>query len=306
MIEHAYADVNGVRLHYAFCGGGPLIMFLHGFPEYWDMWKEQLKEFGKDHMAVAPDMRGYNLSSKPQEVSQYKQKYLIEDIRQLAEYLGYKKFTLVAHDWGGAVAWTFAMFYPQYLETLIIVNSPYPVTFERELRDNPEQRKASSYMLFFRSPEAEKKLSENNYSWLLNMAFGDIIKSGVLKEEDIQGYINAWSQPGALTGGLNYYRATNVAALENLEEALKRPALGESLPVITVPTLVIWGEKDKALLIGCVDGLEKYIPNLSVKRIPDASHWVVREKPGQVNLLIREFLKRKYQPEVPGRITNRE
>jgi pimeloyl-ACP methyl ester carboxylesterase len=306
LIEHAYADVNGVRLHYAFCGGGPLIMFLHGFPEYWDMWKEQLKEFGKDHMAVAPDMRGYNLSSKPQEVSQYKQKYLIEDIRQLAEYLGYKKFTLVAHDWGGAVAWTFAMFYPQYLETLIIVNSPYPVTFERELRDNPEQRKASSYMLFFRSPEAEKKLSENNYSWLLNMAFGDIIKSGVLKEEDIQGYINAWSQPGALTGGLNYYRATNVAALENLEEALKRPALGESLPVITVPTLVIWGEKDKALLIGCVDGLEKYIPNLSVKRIPDASHWVVREKPGQVNLLIREFLKRKYQPEVPGRITNRE
>ena len=293
MIEHAYADVNGVRLHYAFCGGGPLIMFLHGFPEYWDMWKGQLKEFGKDHMAVAPDMRGYNLSSKPQEVSQYKQKYLMEDIRQLAESLGYKKFTLVAHDWGGAVAWTFAMFYPQYLEKLIIVNSPHPVTFERELRDNPGQRKASSYMLLFRSPEAEKKLSKNNYSWLLNMAFGDIIKSGVLKEEDIQGYINAWSQLGALTGGLNYYRATNVAALENLEEALKRPALGESLPVITVPTLVIWGEKDKALLIGCMGGLEKYVPNLSVERIPDASHWVVREKPGQVNLLIREFLKRK-------------
>ena len=293
MIEHAYADVNGVRLHYAFCGGGPLVMFLHGFPEYWDMWKEQLKEFGKNHLAVAPDMRGYNLSSKPQEVSQYKQKYLMEDIRQLAEYLGYKKFTLVAHDWGGAVAWTFAMFYPQYLEKLIIVNSPHPVSFERELRDNPEQRKASSYMLLFRSPEAEKRLSENNYSWLLNMAFGDIIKSGVLKEEDIKGYIDAWSQPGALTGGLNYYRVTNVAALENLEEALKRPAVGDSLPVITVPTLVIWGEKDKALLIGCVDGLEKYIPNLSVKRIPDASHWVVREKPDQVNVLISEFLKRK-------------
>lgn len=124
MIEHSYADVNGINLHYAHCGKGPLIMFLHGFPEYWDMWKKQLEEFGKDHLAVAPDMRGYNLSSKPQEVSQYKQKYLMEDIRLLAEHLGYKRFILAAHDWGGAVAWTFAMFCPQCLEKLIIVNAP--------------------------------------------------------------------------------------------------------------------------------------------------------------------------------------
>ena len=290
MIQHEFAEVNGVKLHYAFNGKGKLIMFLHGFPEYWDMWKAQLNEFGKDHLAVAPDMRGYNLSSAPADPKQYRQKILAEDIRQLAEHLGQKKFTLVAHDWGGGVAWTFAILFPQYLEKLIIINSPHPATFERELRNNPEQRKASSYMLFFRSPEAEKKLEENNYSILLNLAFGDLIKSGVLKDDDIKGYIKAWSQPGALTGGLNYYRATNVEALENLEEALKKPPLGELIPKINVPTLVIWGEKDTALLTGCIDGIEQYVPNVTVKRVPDASHWIVREKPELVNKYMREFI----------------
>lgn len=292
MIEHAYADINGVNLHYAYSGKGPLIMFLHGFPEYWAMWKEQLKEFGQDYLAVAPDMRGYNLSSKPGEVGQYKQKYLMEDIRQLAEYLGFKEFILVAHDWGGAVAWTFAMFYPQYLDKLVIINAPHPVTFERELRNNPAQRKASRYMLLFRSKEAEKILSENNFSNLLDMAFSEIIKNGVLTDDDIKGYIGAWSQPGALTGGLNYYRAANVDALENFEEAVKKPALGGLLPIIKLPTLVIWGEKDTALLIGCIDGLDNYVTECTIQRVADASHWIVREKPELLNSMIRDFLKR--------------
>jgi pimeloyl-ACP methyl ester carboxylesterase len=291
VIEHAFADVNGIRLHYAHSGRGPLIIFLHGFPEYWEMWKAQLEEFGKDHLAVAPDMRGFNLSSKPAEVSQYRQKHLVEDIRQLAEFLGYKKFVLVAHDWGGIVAWLFAMFYPNYLDRLVIINAPHPVTFERELRENPEQRKASNYMLLFRSPEAEARLSGDDYSWLLHMAFGEIIKSGVLKDEDIQGYKKAWSQPGALTGGLNYYRAAGVEALENLEEALKKPAMAGALPKISLPVMVIWGEKDTALLTGCIRGLDEYVPQLTIRRVPDASHWVVREKPKVVNFLIREFLE---------------
>ncbi|MFA5399435.1 MAG: alpha/beta hydrolase [Dehalococcoidia bacterium] len=291
MIEHGFADVNGIKLHYAHSGKGPLIMFLHGFPEYWDMWKEQLEEFGKDHLAIAPDMRGYNLSSKPAEVKQYRQKYLVEDIRQVAEYLGHKKFVLVAHDWGGAVAWTFAMFYPQYLEKLVIINSPHPATFERELRENPAQRRASKYMLLFRSPEAESVLAADDYSWLINMAFGEIIKSGVLKDADIQGYKKAWAQPGALTGGLNYYRAMDVEALENTEEPIKKPAAAATLPKISLPTMVIWGEKDTALLTGCISGLDEYVTQLSVKRVPDASHWVVREKPLLINSLIREFIE---------------
>jgi len=291
MIEYAFADVKGVRLHYAHSGSGQLIMFLHGFPEYWEMWKAQLEEFGVDHLAVAPDMRGFNLSSKPAEVKQYRQKYLVEDIRQLAESLGHKKFVLVAHDWGGAVAWIFAMFYPQYLDKLVIINSPHPAIFERELRENPEQRKASSYMLLFRSPGAEAMLSADDYSWLLNMAFGEMIKNGVLKDGDISGYKKAWSQPGALTGGLNYYRAASVEALEDPGEAVKKPALAGALAKITLPVLVIWGEKDTALLIGCTRGMDEYVTQLSIKRVPDASHWVVREKPQLVNSLIREFLK---------------
>jgi pimeloyl-ACP methyl ester carboxylesterase len=182
------------------------------------------------------------------------------------------------------------MFYPQMLHKLIIINAPHPVTFERELRDNPEQRKASNYMLLFRSPKAESKLAENNYEWLLKMAFGQIIRDGVLSKEDIQGYVAAWSQPGALTGGLNYYRAANVLPLENPEEAKKNPPQATSLPEISVPVLVIWGEKDTALLTGCIEGLEKYIPDYTIRRVPDASHWIVREKPQLVNSIIGEFL----------------
>src|SRR6202451_2040321 len=125
-LKNEYATVNGVRLHYVTAGKGPLIIFLHGFPEFWYEWKEQLPEFGKDYRAVAPDMRGYNLSEKPAGVEHYQMKELVEDVRALAEHLGYKKFILVGHDWGGGVAWGFAIAHPEYLEKLVIVNCPPP------------------------------------------------------------------------------------------------------------------------------------------------------------------------------------
>ena len=167
--QNQYADVNGVRLHYVSVGTGKLVMFVHGFPEFWAEWENQLVEFGKDHQAVALDMRGYNLSSKPANVESYHAKYLIEDLRALAEYLGHKKFILVAHDWGGAVAWSAAMRYPECVEKLIIINAPHPAVFARELLHNPAQQKASQYMLMFRKPEAERILSENNYAGLMQV-----------------------------------------------------------------------------------------------------------------------------------------
>lgn len=148
MIEHALADVNGVRLHYASAGEGKLILFLHGFPEFWYMWKEQLAEFSRDYRAVALDMRGYNLSSKPAEVEAYGIDFLIEDVRGLAAHLGYEKFILAGHDWGGVVAWAFALRHPNLLEKLIIVNAPHPAIFRRELRENPRQQAASTCWLF--------------------------------------------------------------------------------------------------------------------------------------------------------------
>ncbi|HXG91570.1 MAG TPA: alpha/beta hydrolase [Blastocatellia bacterium] len=292
MIKHEYADVNGIRLHYATTGKGKLIMFVHGFPEFWYEWKDQLAEFGKDHLAVAPDMRGYNLSTKPASVEQYQMRFLVEDLRALAEKLGHQKFILVGHDWGGAVAWAFAMVHPEYLEKLIIINAPHPGVFARELRENPDQQKASQYMLFFRSPQAEAGLSANNYAMLVQAVMGDLLKRGIFTEQDKKAYIEAWSRPGALTGGLNYYRAARVGPPASADDK-DAGNFAKALPSldVKVPTLVIWGEKDTALLTGNLNGLEKYVPNLTIKRIPDGTHWVIHEKPELVNSYIREFIK---------------
>jgi pimeloyl-ACP methyl ester carboxylesterase len=290
--ESQYADVNGLRLHYVSVGQGKLIMFVHGFPEFWAQWENQLIEFGQDHQAVALDMRGYNLSAKPGNVDAYHAKYLIEDLRALAEYLGHQKFILVAHDWGGAVAWSVAMRHPECLEKLVIINSPHPAVFARELLNNPDQQKASQYMLLFRSPKAERVLSENNYARLVDVLFQFGSKWEMAEEVRLK-YIEAWSQPGALTGGLNYYRAsrlyppTSPQDVQKIESILNLP---RKMLAVKVPTLVIWGEEDQALLSGNLKGLEKYVDDLTVKRIPGATHWVSHEQPQRVNALIREFL----------------
>jgi pimeloyl-ACP methyl ester carboxylesterase len=287
--EHRYADVNDIRLHYVTAGKGRLMMFLHGFPEFWYEWKNQLAEFGRGYQAVAPDMRGYNLSSKPTDVAQYRLRYLIEDVRALTEHLGHKKLILVAHDWGGGVAWPFAMRHPEYVEKLIIINAPHPVIFVRELRDNPAQKKASQYILMHRTSEAEDILARDNYALLVNSILKDGIERGYFTEEDKNAYVEAWSQPGALTGGLNYYRAAHLGSFAG--ERDDSLSADPSLFTVRVPALVIWGEKDRWLLTGNLEGLEKYVPNLTIKRIPDGSHWVIHEKPALVNSYIREFIK---------------
>jgi pimeloyl-ACP methyl ester carboxylesterase len=289
-MKDQYAQVNGVRLHYVESGSGPLIIFLHGFPEFWYEWKDQLAEFGKDHHAVAPDMRGYNLSDKPANLDAYEMKNLVEDVRALADHLGYKKFVLVAHDWGGGVAWSFALAHPEYLDKLIIVNCPHPAILARELVNNPAQQKASQYMLMFRSPQAEQILSANNYAGLVEGVLGDGLKSGVFTEADKDAYITAWSQPGALTGGLNYYRAAKLGPPEGAAPVASLTADAPS-QIVKVPTLVIWGEKDTALLTGNLAGLDQFVPNLTIKRIPDGSHWVIHEKPALVNRYIRDFIQ---------------
>lgn len=297
-LKDHYAEVNGVRLHYVSAGKGPLIIFLHGFPEFWYEWKNQLAVFGQDHLAVAPDMRGYNLSAKPAEVDQYQVKYLIEDVRALAAHLGHKKFTLVAHDWGGAVAWALASAHPESIEKLVIVNAPHPGVFARLLAEDPKQQQASQYMLMFRSPQAEATLSANHYAVLVNIVLGAGLQSGAFNEEDKKAYIEAWSQPGALTGGLNYYRAAQVGPPPPGSEGSAKTASTGNFGVdpakltVSAPTLVIWGEKDTALLTGNLDGLDRFVPKLTIKRIPEGTHWVIHEKPDEVNRYIREFIRK--------------
>jgi pimeloyl-ACP methyl ester carboxylesterase len=301
--------VNGVRLHYASVGQGPLVLFLHGYPSFWFQWKDQMAELGRDHLAVGLDMRGYNLSSKPKDVAQYKMKYLVEDVRQLAEKIAGKdrKFVLVAHDWGGIVAWSFAMYHPDMLEKLIIINSPHPFISERELRENPAQRYASNYHFVDNGylgpgeqPIDEKDTTERAVRRAHAGCVEAEVKNGHYTEEDRQKWIDAWSQAGSTTGGLNYYRANHrnppfndlhAASTVRYSWSAKEVTEGAKSTIIKVPTLVIWGLKDTAVLTGNLSGLDKWVPNLSVKLYPDDDHWVMMEKYKEVGQDIRKFIE---------------
>lgn len=291
MFTHRHADLaNGVRLHYVEAGSGPLMLFVHGFPEFWYAWHEQLAEFSRDHRAVAYDTRGYNLSSKPGSVADYHPRLLIEDLRLLIDHLGGAPCVLVAHDWGGAIAWSFAAAHPEYVRQLVILNAPHPVIFARELAFNPEQQRASAYMNLFREEKAERVMAEDNYRRLVAMTLSEWAGPGGVDPELRAAYVAAWSQPGALTGALNYYRATPLHPAQNAAEADKLKQLAARTLSVETPTLVIWGERDPALLPGNLDGLEQHVSALHIQRIPEATHWVVHEEGERVSRLIRGVL----------------
>lgn len=292
LVEHHEADVNGVRLHYVCCGPrtAPLLLFVHGFPEFWMAWEAQLPAFAKDFFCVAPDLRGYNLSSKPPRVQDYHPKLIVEDLRQLIHHLGRKRASVVAHDWGGAAAWNLAAQFPQDVEKLVILNSPHPVTFARELAHSPAQQQASEYMLLFRTDKAERVMSADNYqrllAWFEPWMRGPNPPSAAL----LDAYRAAWSQPGALTAGLNYYRVSPLHPPTPEAPGAAALQLPPAAFTVRVPTLVIWGDRDTALLPGLLDGLDALVPDLRIEHIPEASHWVAHEAPEQVNALIHAFI----------------
>ena len=205
----------------------------------------------------------------------------------LIAHLGYATCTLVAHDWGGVVAWAFAMYHPEMLDRLVIINAPHPAIFGRELRENPAQQRASQYMRMFRSPEAEATLAASNYAALVT---GVLTPTEAFTDADRVAYIAAWSQPGALTGGLNYYRAAQIGPPTTDEEHAATTTRAAGSATVAVPTLVIWGERDTALLTGNLDGLDEVVPDLTVVRIPEGTHWVIHEMPARITSEIRNFL----------------
>ncbi len=283
--KDGYADLSDVRLHYVSTGRGRLILFLHGFPEFWYAWKGQLAEFGKDHRAVALDLPGFNLSDKPGEVAAYKIDNIVEGLYAFTQQLSHgERIILVGHDWGGYLAWAFAFAHPEVLQNLIVINAPHPAIFAELLSSDPAQQKASEYMAMFRSAQAEQILSANDFEFLANrvMAFGR--KNG-LPPEDRPEYVKAWSQPGAITGGLNYYRANSLESCTGDDTGLA------SCLTVDVPALVIWGLNDPAIVPKNLDGLEKYVRQLTIQRIPEASHWLVHTHCGLVNRLIRAYLR---------------
>ena len=283
-------DCSGVKLHCGIAGemrgsaGRGLMLFLHGFPEFWAAWRGPMEYFAaRGWLCVAPDLRGYNLSDKPEGVEAYKAKHLVADVLALGAHYsgngGKDKFVLVAHDWGGAVAWATAIAHPQRLAKLVMINSPHPYLFWRELTNNPAQQKASEYMNVFRLPKAERVLSDNGYQRLL-ASFGH------LPEAWRKELVGAWSQPGALTGGLNFYRASPLYPPTADDPGAKKFQFKPEDFMVRVPTLVLWGDRDTALLPGCVEGLSQCVPDLKLVRVPDASHWIVHEK---LDMVCREI-----------------
>lgn len=270
-------QANGISFHVLTKGQGPLILFLHGFPEYSGMWKTMLDEFGEDFQAVAPDLRGYNLSDKPQGSDQYAISILTQDVVALIKALGHKKATLVAHDWGGIVAWFAVDRYPEMFDRLIILNSPHPKIYAGLLRSDPEQQKKSQYVSTLIKPEAEAILSANEFGFLQKAVFDSTKKPFSATEK--AAYLEAWGR--GLTGPLNYYRAFS-------------PRIGqeiETMRTIQVPTLVLWGEQDQALASGNLKGLEGLVPKLRLQKFPEASHWIVHEIPEKLIPPMRAFIK---------------
>lgn len=293
-ITHHWVEVNGLRLHCAMAGHPeqPLMLMLHGFPEFWYAWREPMKALARDYRVVAPDLRGFNLSDKPADVKAYRIGPLIEDIRQLVERLGGGSCILVAHDWGGAVAWNFAARHPSLVSRLVILNAPHNATFVRELCHNPLQQAASHYMLLHRSALAEDLMSRNQHAFLSAMLRTSTPDDRWLDAATEARYRKAWAQPGSLTGGLNYYRASPLFPPTASERGPLDIVIDPETCRVEMPTLVLWGERDPFLLPGCLDGLQAHVPQLTVVRHPQASHWIVHEQPAFVIEQIQQWLAR--------------
>jgi pimeloyl-ACP methyl ester carboxylesterase len=291
-VSHHFADLPECRLHYVSRGEGKPIVCLHGFPQFWFLWRKQLADLGRDHRVIAADMRGYNLSCKPKDPEAYRMRHLLGDLRGLVEELGGVPVTLVGHDWGGIVSWAFALKHPELLDRLVIIDSPPPFTWNRDLRESPKQREAVNYMVELSKPppEPEELLTADGYAMLDEMLERIGSSAAHLSDEELATYHEAWGQPGAITGGLNYYRAARMGEQVGAGGVPEEYEAKIRAQQVEIPTLVIWGERDPALLTGLTRGLSEWVPNLRVETLPGAGHWVPYERPAKVNSLIREFV----------------
>ena len=287
-----YASLpNGMRLHYASAGerGKPLLIFLHGFPEFWFAWHEQLRAFGDRYFAVAPDLRGFNLSDMPEEVSDYRPKLITQDIEQLIAYLGYQRCVMVAHDWGGAIAWNIAISKPTLLDRLIIINATHPYAFAQALANDPAQQQASAYMNWLRASGSEQALAKDDFRIMEQLMLGMGRPSDHWFDAATrQRYHASWAR--GLSGGVNYYRATPLYPPTDEDPGAGKLSLNPEDFRCHVPVRVIWGMQDKALLPQLLDPLPELIDDLIIERLPEATHWVVHEQPERINQLIERFL----------------
>jgi epoxide hydrolase 4 len=283
LVEHRYVDLGDVRLHYVEAGEGPLVVLLHGFPQFWYMWRFQIPALAEaGFRVVAPDMRGYNLSEKPRGVRNYRIELLARDVERLILACGEESAAVVGHDWGAVVAWATAMRHPGRVRRLGILNVPHPERFARGLL-RPVQLLRSSYMFFFQVPRLpEKALAARDFASLRYALRYEPVHPVAFTDGDIERYVEALARPGALTAALNYYRALF------RRNPLKARAL---LRRIEAPVIVIWGERDRFLGKELAEPDPCWVPNLRLERLPHASHFVAEDRSDEVNLFLLEFLK---------------
>jgi epoxide hydrolase 4 len=283
-MEEGYTTANGVHLHYVAVGSPdrPLVVLLHGFPEFWYSWRHQLPALGERYRVVAPDLRGYNLSEKPHRG--YDIRTFCADVAGLIGAFGARDAAVVGHDWGGAIAWAFAIREPNMTRRLAILNAPHPGAFMRELR-HWRQLRRSWYIGAFQLPWLpEWALARNDYAVIRRIcrAVNRTSRRGIVfTPDDIERFVAAMSRPGARTAALNYYRAS----------VRQGPRALGPVRRIEAPTLVLWGERDPALGVELLDGLDRWVADLRIQRFPDAGHWINQERPAEVTAALLDFLE---------------
>jgi pimeloyl-ACP methyl ester carboxylesterase len=282
----------GVTLNVAIAGdrSKPAVILLHGFPESHRTWREIAPLLESDFHLVTPDQRGFAGSNRPQEVEVYKVDVLVDDIFALADALPLDRFSLVGHDWGGAIAWTAALRGDARLTRLAIINGPHPVIFQKSLIEDEAQRAASQYISAFRAPGFEKFVEAKGFDWFFERTFSGHVYLAKISEAEKRQYIADWSQPGTFNAMLNWYRASRVIVPPPGVTVPLPDWLLRAFPKVRVPTLVIWGMKDSALLPLQLDGLDSLVDDLDVVRLPTAGHFAPWEAPGPVADALRPFL----------------
>ncbi|MDM7860508.1 alpha/beta hydrolase [Alteromonas sp. ASW11-36] len=307
-IQSCYVQAKGLRLHYLMRSPistetqTPTLIFLHGFPEYSGVWHHQLDFFGQIARAIALDLPGYNRSEGPGALAEFSVPNLVEIVAEFIRQVSDgQPVVLVAHDWGGALAWPLAARYPELLSHLIILNAAHPSTFTREMMQNPKQRAMSDYIHTFLSSDAEKALADDDFALLKQHSITHV-KGGISPELET-GYRDSWQCDGVLTRMLNYYRAmpqlfpregSDTSSLDKQNGGPTKQLADFKIPqiYIRVPTLVLWGEQDSAFDISVLDGLSEYIDDYTEQRFPDATHWLHHEEPEAISSAISQFLAR--------------
>lgn len=280
-LRHEWVTGDGVRLHVVRAGAGPAVVLVHGFPENWRSWKHQIPALrGAGYSVIAPDLRGYNESDRPDAPGAYHMKHLVEDLAAVVRSTGQQQAHIVGHDWGGVVAWAFAGAHPELLRTLVILNAPHLDLYARQIRGLSRQAFRAWYTVLFRIPRlSESLLSARDFGMVRDL-FSRRPALPAFSHEDVDGYVAALARPGALTAALRLYRDNTDAEAVHLSRSATTKA----------PTLVIWGMRDSTLVPELLDGLERVAPLVRIHRIAAASHWVQNEAPDEVNRVLIDFL----------------